>query len=113
MAKKNKYRTIEITSLNYSSVVGVIKILEDAVTVATEQYDGVDRNEIELNIEHDDNYGGVIYTIEFRSLETDKEYKDRLAKEKAKKDSRLKIRAAKEKRERAEYERLKAKFEGK
>ena len=69
--------------------------------------------DVYFHINHYGYDGGKELTLRERREETDKEYSKRLAEEKKDRESKKASKALKEAKERAEFERLKKKFEGK
>lgn len=54
--------------------------LDDAITILSEKYPGIDSNAIKLECEYDDEYNECELNIIGHSLETDEEYNERVRK---------------------------------
>lgn len=82
MERKNKCRREHVATFSDSIGVSLFKsALDDAITIMSAKYPGIDLDKVRLECEYDEEYNECQLSITGCSLETDEEYSNRLVKE--------------------------------
>ena len=81
MERVNRIRCEHVATFSDSIDVSLFKCaLDDAITILSQKYPGIDSNTIKLECGYDEEYDECELTIIGYSLETDEEYNERVHK---------------------------------